>query len=79
MKLPRHIVVPVCIFVYFCIMAYIGRDIITVHHNYLLYFGTVAIELVVLVALFFFLKKRDKLRRERLQDMERSRKEGSAK
>lgn len=70
MKLKRHITIPLALLIYFCLMAYIGRDIILKDSNYLLYFGSIALELAVIIALYFLLKKRDRLRNERLREME---------
>lgn len=64
-KYPKYIIVPSCIAVYFLIMAYIGRDELLVEKDYFSYFGKIVVEVVVLIALYFVLKKRDKLRKER--------------
>lgn len=66
------------LFIYMCVMAIYNVDTVTVHHDYLRYFGTLAAELVVLCLLFFFLRKREKLKRERLEDLARAAEERKA-
>lgn len=60
------------LFIYMCVMAYLNRETLTVYHDYLRFFGTLGAELVVLTLLFFFLRKREKLKRERLEDLRRA-------
>lgn len=62
-KLSRHTVIPLLLLVYLCAMAWIGRDRLTVEKDYLGYFGTVAAELVIIAAVWVFLRKRDRIRR----------------
>lgn len=63
------------LFVYAVVMAVVNRETLTVYHDYLRYFGTIAAEALVLVLLFFFLRRREQLRAERKADLERARKE----
>lgn len=58
--------------IYAIVMAIYNLDTLTVYHEYLRYFGTLAAELVVLTALFFFLRKREALKAERQEDMRRA-------
>lgn len=79
---PKHYKKPVIIvgalFIYMCVMAYLNRETLTVYHDYLRFFGTLGAELVVLTLLFFFLCKREKLKRERLEDLQRAEEERKA-
>ena len=63
------------LFIYAVGMALFNLDTITVQHEYLRYFGSLAAELIVLCLLFFFLKRRDKLKREREEDLRKSKEE----
>lgn len=72
MKLKRSTVIPVVLLVYLAVMSYIGRGELYAGH-YLYYFGIIGATLVVITLLHFFLKKREKLRRLREEDMNRSR------
>lgn len=69
-KKPLYIVG--ALFIYMAVMAYVNRETLTVHHLYLRYFGTLAAELAVLVILYFILRRREQLKRERQEDMKRS-------
>ena len=60
------------LFIYMCIMAYVNRETLTVHHLYARYFGTLAAEIVLLCLLFFFLRRREQLRRERQEDLKKA-------
>lgn len=66
------------LFVYMAVMAIYNIDTITVYHDYFRYFGTLAAELVVLTILFFVLRHRERLKRERLQDLARAEQERKA-
>lgn len=70
-RIPRHIIIPAVLFIYACIMAYIGRDALQDPDRKLTYFLTLGAETAILIALYFFLKYRDKLRREREEDQDR--------
>lgn len=63
------------LFIYMAIMALYNIDTVTVYHDYLRYFGTLGAELVVLTILLFVLIRREKLKRERLQDLAQAEKE----
>lgn len=56
--------IPLILLVYLGVMSYIGRDEFFAG-NYLYYFGIIGITLLCIILLHFFMKKRDKLRRER--------------
>ena len=66
------------LFIYMCVMAIWNIDAVTVHHDYLNYFGTLAAELIVLCLLFFFLRKRERLKAERQEDLKRAEQERAA-
>ncbi|MCM1319709.1 MAG: hypothetical protein NC217_04945 [Muribaculaceae bacterium] len=63
------------LFIYMLVMALYNIDTVTVYHDYLRYFGTLGAELVVLVILFFVLRRRERLKREREQDLAQAAKE----
>lgn len=44
--------------VYLGVMAYIGRDMLLVENRAWAYFGTIAVEIAVIVALYFILMRR---------------------
>lgn len=69
LKAHKPAIIVGALFVYMCVMAIVNLDTITVYHEYLTYFGTMAAELVVLTILYFVLRKREKLRRERQEDL----------
>lgn len=66
------------LFVYMVVMAIGNRETLTVHHQYGTFFGTIAAELIVLTALFYFLRKRETLREERKKDLEQAAREREA-
>ena len=72
MKAKRSTVIPLILAVYLAVMAYIGYpEYAAGHTSALYYFGIIGITVVVLILLHFSLKRREKLRRERMEDMER--------
>lgn len=71
MKAKRSTVVPLILAVYLAVMAYIGYpDYASGKVSALYYFGIIGITVVILVLLHFSLRRREKLRRERLEDIE---------
>ena len=66
----KYIWLPTLLLFYIIVMAYIGRDTLTVQGDWLRYFGSIAVELAVIVALAFFLRKKQNLqdRREKRDD-----------
>lgn len=68
MKLKRSVVIPIILLIYLAVMSYIGRGEFQQGH-YLYYFGIIGSTLVVIVLLHFFLKKRERLRQEREDDI----------
>lgn len=76
MKSSRATIIPAVLLIYLAVMAIIGYD------NYekgglttAEYYGIIALTLVVIVLLHFSLKRRDRLRRERMADLDRQDKE----
>ncbi len=73
MKYSRAIIVPALLLVYLAVMAYIGLDGVRSGQTSLVaYIATIAVSLGVIVLLHFFLKKRERLRRERLDDIRKN-------
>lgn len=71
MKLKRSTVLPLALAVYLAVMSYIGYDgYASGQFSALYYFGIIALTIVILVALHFSLKRRERLRDERLKDIE---------
>lgn len=72
MKKPkRSTIIPIALTVYLIVMAYIGYpQFANGNESPLFYFGVLAISLLVIVLLHFNLKRQEKLRRERMQDIE---------
>ncbi len=68
MKIKRSTALPLLFLVYLAVMSYIGRGEFQQGH-YLYYFGIIGATLVVIVLLHFTLKRRERLRREREEDM----------
>ena len=73
MKLKRSTLIPLVLAVYLAVMAYIGYpEYAAGHTSALYYFGIIAITIVILVLLHFNLKRRERLRSERMADMARN-------
>ncbi len=64
----KPIIIPLALLIYLGVMSYIGLPL---YHegNYLKYFGIIGGSLLVIILLHFSLKRREKLRREREEDM----------
>lgn len=72
-KLKRSTVIPVVLAIYLAVMAYIGYpEYASGNMSALYYFGVIAATVVILVLLHFNLKRRERLRRERIEDIERN-------
>ncbi len=65
---PRSTLIPAVLLVYLGVMSYIGFDEFRAG-NYLYYFGIIGVTLLVIVLLNFSLKRRERLRREREDDL----------
>ncbi|MDE7151671.1 MAG: hypothetical protein K2O27_05340 [Candidatus Amulumruptor sp.] len=66
----RSNVIPAVLLIYLGIMAYIGRGEFQAGH-YLYYFGIIGATLACIIALRFFLRRRERLRAEREDDIRR--------
>lgn len=65
MKIRKSIYLPLILLIYFAFMAiYFGQDLIKSGKNIQFYI-TCGAELIVIVALYFFLRKKEKLKEER--------------
>lgn len=75
MKLKRYDIIPAILFIYLCVMVWLGYpDYVSGATSPALYFGGTAFTVLVIVLLRINLKKRAKYRKERLEDI-RKRKE----
>lgn len=73
MKIKRSTLVPAILAVYLLIMAYIGWPEYAVGRtSALTYWGTVIFTLVIIVLLHFNIKRRERLRRQREDDIKRN-------
>ena len=73
MKIKRSTLIPAILAVYLVVMATIGySDYAFGRTSALFHFGTIAVTVVILILLHFNIKHRERLRRERLEDIERS-------
>lgn len=70
-KLPRSTWLPMALLAYLAVMSYIGRGELQ-QGNYLYYFGIIGSTIVVITVLHFVLKRREKLARERENDLKKS-------
>ncbi len=66
----RSTIIPLALLAYLGVMCYVGYPIYQAG-NFTKYFGIIGGTLVVIVLLHFALKKRERLRREREEDMRR--------
>ena len=70
MKLKRSTLIPLLLTAYLAVMSKFGRDQYVAGEISALYFyGVIGLTLIVIVLLHFSLKKRERLRRERLDDI----------
>ncbi len=67
----KYIWLPALLLAYIIVMAYIGRDTLTVQGDGLRYFGSIAIELAIIIALAVFLRKKQKLQERRENNPEK--------
>jgi len=76
MKIPRATLVPAILLVYLAVMAYLGiGGLRSGQIAPVAYSATIGVSLGVIILLHFVLKKRDRLRRERLDDIDRNQKQ----
>lgn len=70
MKLSRAVLIPAILLVYLAVMSVMGWEGYTSGRtSALMYFGVIAVTLGIIVLLHFTIKKRERLRRERLDDI----------
>ena len=64
----KAVVIPLALLVYLGVMSYIG---LPMYHagEYFQYFGIIGVSLLVIVLLHFSIKRRERLRRERDEDV----------
>lgn len=75
MKLTRPVVIPLILLIYLAVMAFLGLDGLRTGQTSLFqYVATIVITLGIIVLLHFYLKKRERLRRQRLNDIKKSNK-----
>ena len=75
MKLTRPVVIPLILLVYLAVMAFLGLDGLRTGQTSLFqYVTTIVITLGIIVFAAFYLKKRERLRRQRLNDIKKSNK-----
>lgn len=69
-KIKRSTLIPLVLAVYLCVMAYIGYEgYATGQTSAMQYFGVIGVTVVILILLHFNLKKRERLRQKRMDDM----------
>ena len=72
----KAVIIPLALLVYLGIMCYIGYDgYASGEFSDLYYFGVIAVSLIVIILLHFSLKRRERLRKEREEDMKNNRSE----
>ena len=70
-KIKRSVVFPLVLLAYLGMMAWIGRDRLA-RGEYLYYFGIIGISLLIIVLLYFSLRKKEQLRDRREQEQEQN-------
>lgn len=73
-KIKPYIVLPIVLLIYAVIMAYIGRENYFDPEQRTSYLASIGVEVVILVGLFFFLRKRYQLRQRRKDDTDKLKK-----
>ena len=66
-KIKRSVVFPLIMLAYLGVMAWIGRDRLE-KGEYLYYFGIIGVSLLIIVLLYFSLRKKEQLRDRREQE-----------
>lgn len=73
MKIHKYQLIPAVLLVYLAVMSVIAYpDYKKGINSPAYYFGVIGVTLLVIVALFFFMRHRDRLRREREEDLRRN-------
>ena len=68
-KIKRSVVFPIILLAYLAAMAWVGRDRLE-RGEYLYYFGIIGIGLIIIVLLYFSLRKKEQLQQRREQELE---------
>lgn len=68
MKYKRSTILPLLLLAYLAFMSYLGFDYFR-SGNYLYYFGIIGATLIIIILLHFSLKRREKMREERENDI----------
>lgn len=70
----KAVIIPLALLVYLGVMSYIG---LPMYHagEYFKYFGIIGVSLLVIVLLHFSIKRRERLRREREEDIRNAKQE----
>lgn len=63
-KIKRSVVFPIIMLAYLAVMAWLGRDRLE-RGEYLYYFGIIGVGLIIIVLLYFSLRKKEQLREQR--------------
>ena len=80
MKIKRSILIPALLLVYLGVMSVMGwKKYATGDMSATEYFGVIALTLAAIVLLYFNLKRRERMRAERLADIERNQKKNNIK
>lgn len=73
MKLTRSTVIPLLLLVYLAVMSVMGwKQYSAGLMSWLEYYGVIALTLAIIVLLHFSIKRRERLRRERIDDTDRN-------
>lgn len=73
MKLNRSIIIPLILLIYLGVLAGLGyKSYAGGEMSAFQYFGTILATIVIIICLHFNLKRRERLRRERKEDIERN-------
>lgn len=67
----RSTIIPLALLMYLGVMCYVGRSLFF-EGRYFYYFGVIAASLLAIILLHFSLKRKERLRREREEDMSRN-------
>ncbi len=74
MRLKRSTVIPIVLLIYLAVMSCIGYpDYAAGIYSPLYYFGIIGVTLIVIFLLHLSLKRRERLKREREEDMKKDR------
>lgn len=72
-QIKRYVAIPAVLLIYLAVMSVIAYpDYRSGVHSSLFYFGVIGSTLLVIALLFFFMRKRDRLRAEREEDMRKN-------